>query len=163
MFFAGDPLYVGFDLTIASFDSISEVSMVSSPLQSGVIQQLREPNFIVFWPSYPLEWTIVDILLTTYKEFTWSRVNFLLTTYLPTFSCPLSYWMTPFHEILLSDAMSVTQSPIIIQTPEIEFVEDFFVKVGHEITYYAYFGKSSFFHYFMSSNLQKLSTEPTHF
>ena len=27
---AGDPLYVGFDLTIASFDSISEVSMVSS-------------------------------------------------------------------------------------------------------------------------------------
>ena len=25
----GDPLYVGFDLTIASFDSISEVSMVS--------------------------------------------------------------------------------------------------------------------------------------
>ena len=30
MFFqTGDPLYVGFDLTIASFDSISEVSMVS--------------------------------------------------------------------------------------------------------------------------------------
>ena len=28
--FAGDPLYVGFDLTIASFDSISEVSMVSN-------------------------------------------------------------------------------------------------------------------------------------
>ena len=28
-FFPGDPLYVGFDLTIASFDSISEVSMVS--------------------------------------------------------------------------------------------------------------------------------------
>lgn len=27
--FGGDPLYVGFDLTIASFDSISEVSMVS--------------------------------------------------------------------------------------------------------------------------------------
>ena len=27
--FPGDPLYVGFDLTIASFDSISEVSMVS--------------------------------------------------------------------------------------------------------------------------------------
>ena len=27
---AGDPLYVGFDLTIASFDSISEVSMVST-------------------------------------------------------------------------------------------------------------------------------------
>ena len=26
---SGDPLYVGFDLTIASFDSISEVSMVS--------------------------------------------------------------------------------------------------------------------------------------
>lgn len=25
---SGDPLYVGFDLTIASFDSISEVSMV---------------------------------------------------------------------------------------------------------------------------------------
>ena len=29
LFFPGDPLYVGFDLTIASFDSISEVSMVS--------------------------------------------------------------------------------------------------------------------------------------
>ena len=27
--FTGDPLYVGFDLTIASFDSISEVSMVN--------------------------------------------------------------------------------------------------------------------------------------
>ncbi len=27
--FGGDPLYVGFDLTIASFDAISEVSMVS--------------------------------------------------------------------------------------------------------------------------------------
>ena len=27
---SGDPLYVGFDLTIASFDSISEVSMVSA-------------------------------------------------------------------------------------------------------------------------------------
>ena len=54
MFFAGDPLYVGFDLTIASFDSISEVSMVSSPLQSGVIQQLREPNFILgFDPPTP--------------------------------------------------------------------------------------------------------------
>lgn len=26
---AGDPLYVGMDLTIASFDSISEVNMVS--------------------------------------------------------------------------------------------------------------------------------------
>ena len=30
LLFAGDPLYVGFDLTIASFDSISEVSMVSN-------------------------------------------------------------------------------------------------------------------------------------
>ena len=61
MFFAGDPLYVGFDLTIASFDSISEVSMVSSPLQSGVIQQLREPNFILgfdlFTPSSEQLWT----------------------------------------------------------------------------------------------------------
>ena len=27
IFVSGDPLYVGFDLTIASFDSISEVSM----------------------------------------------------------------------------------------------------------------------------------------
>ena len=53
----------------------------------------------------------------------------LSTDHLPTFSCPLSYWMTPFHEILLSDAMSVTQSPIIIQTPEIEFVEDFLCKL----------------------------------
>ncbi len=29
-FVLGDPLYVGFDLTIASFDSISEVSMVGA-------------------------------------------------------------------------------------------------------------------------------------
>lgn len=28
LFFTGDPLYVGMDLTIASFDSISEVNMV---------------------------------------------------------------------------------------------------------------------------------------
>jgi hypothetical protein len=28
--FTGDPLYVGMDLTIASFDSISEVNMVSN-------------------------------------------------------------------------------------------------------------------------------------
>jgi hypothetical protein len=28
--FTGDPLYVGMDLTIASFDAISEVNMVSS-------------------------------------------------------------------------------------------------------------------------------------
>jgi hypothetical protein len=28
--FTGDPLYVGMDLTIASFDSISEVNMVST-------------------------------------------------------------------------------------------------------------------------------------
>ena len=30
LLFTGDPLYVGMDLTIASFDSISEVNMVSS-------------------------------------------------------------------------------------------------------------------------------------
>ena len=30
LLFAGEPLYVGMDLTIASFDSISEVNMVSS-------------------------------------------------------------------------------------------------------------------------------------
>ena len=35
LFQTGDPLYVGFDLTIASFDSISEVSMVSSTLLSS--------------------------------------------------------------------------------------------------------------------------------
>lgn len=29
--FSGDPLHVGMDLTIASFDAISEVNMVSSP------------------------------------------------------------------------------------------------------------------------------------
>ena len=34
----GDPLYVGFDLTIASFDSISEVSMVSSTSTTFRIQ-----------------------------------------------------------------------------------------------------------------------------
>ena len=49
----------------------------------------------------------------------------LSTDHPSTFSCPLSYWMAPFHEILLSDATSVTQSPIIIQTPEIELVQDF--------------------------------------
>ena len=36
-FFPGDPLYVGFDLTIASFDSISEVSMVSISYSDGYI------------------------------------------------------------------------------------------------------------------------------
>ena len=35
--FPGDPLYVGFDLTIASFDSISEVSMVSISYYDGCI------------------------------------------------------------------------------------------------------------------------------
>ena len=35
--FPGDPLYVGFDLTIASFDSISEVSMVSISYSDGYI------------------------------------------------------------------------------------------------------------------------------
>ena len=34
--YSGDPLYVGFDLTIASFDSISEVSMVSIPLNMQI-------------------------------------------------------------------------------------------------------------------------------
>ena len=29
LLFAGDPLYVGMDITIASFDAISEVNMVS--------------------------------------------------------------------------------------------------------------------------------------
>ena len=37
IFFPGDPLYVGFDLTIASFDSISEVSMVSISYSDGYI------------------------------------------------------------------------------------------------------------------------------
>ena len=31
----------------------------------------------------PLEWTIVNILHTTYPFFTWPSVDFLLTTYLP--------------------------------------------------------------------------------
>ena len=48
-----------------------------------VIQQLRGPNFIQFWPPIPLEWTIVDILHTIYPLFTWQNVDFLLTTYLP--------------------------------------------------------------------------------
>lgn len=30
-FFSGEPLRVGMDLTIASFDAISEVNMVSTP------------------------------------------------------------------------------------------------------------------------------------
>ena len=40
LFFSGDPLYVGMDLTIASFDSISEVNMVSPILFHSIIIQL---------------------------------------------------------------------------------------------------------------------------
>ena len=87
MFFTGDPLYVGFDLTIASFDSISEVSMVSSPLQSGVIQQLREPNFILgFDPPTPSSGHFTYYLLIVHVT-----KSELSTDHLPTFSCPLSY------------------------------------------------------------------------
>ena len=41
-FYSGDPLYVGFDLTIASFDSISEVSMVS------IQAQYANTNYILY-------------------------------------------------------------------------------------------------------------------
>ena len=34
-------------------------------------------------PTYPLAWTIMDILLTTYPLFTWPSMDFLLTTCLP--------------------------------------------------------------------------------
>ena len=41
LLFSGDPLYVGFDLTIASFDSISEVSMVSNARnQSSLLKNI---------------------------------------------------------------------------------------------------------------------------
>ena len=43
--FSGDPLYVGFDLTIASFDSISEVSMVSNT-RKGDSTLKQEQNFL---------------------------------------------------------------------------------------------------------------------
>ena len=52
-----------------------------------------------FYPilaTYPLKWTIVDILhSTTYTLVTWPNMDFLLTAYLPTPSCPRRYWMTP--------------------------------------------------------------------
>ena len=38
-------------------------------MKLGVIQQLRGPNLIQFWPSILLERTIVDILQTTYPFF----------------------------------------------------------------------------------------------
>ena len=51
--FSGDPLYVGFDLTIASFDSISEVSMVSNT-REGDSTLKQEQNFFDELPFHKL-------------------------------------------------------------------------------------------------------------
>ena len=67
----------------------------------GVIQQLRGPDFIIFWPlTFDLEWTIVNILHTTPTNhwFTWPIVDFLMTHNLPSISCPRRYWMTPWRK-----------------------------------------------------------------
>jgi hypothetical protein len=58
------------------------------------IQQLRGPNLRPNFDPLPLEWTIVDILHTTYLLITCPNVAFLLTTYLPLLvylvsECPL--------------------------------------------------------------------------
>ena len=55
-------------------------------------------TLVKFYPilnTYPLEWTIMDILHITYPLFTWSSLDFLLTTYLSllvhvVIECPLS-------------------------------------------------------------------------
>ena len=63
---------------------------------SGVIQQLRGPNFRQVWSSTPpLEWTIVGILQTMYNTPFVHVTKRGLSTDSPTFSCPHSYWMTP--------------------------------------------------------------------
>ena len=48
----------------------------------------------------PLEQSFVDILHATFHLFMWPNVDILLTTYLPTPSCPSSYWMTPIKQNL---------------------------------------------------------------
>lgn len=50
LLFAGDPLYVGMDITIASFDAISEVNMVSrfDKIRSFPMQRFVLRN----WPLY---------------------------------------------------------------------------------------------------------------
>ena len=60
-----------------------DVSMINSKSCSGVIQQIRGPNFTQFWPPTPLEWTFVDILQTTCTLFLWPSTDFLLITYPP--------------------------------------------------------------------------------
>ena len=54
LYFSGDPLYVGFDLTIASFDSISEVSMVSyfKFVYTAVCTTLRQDEKYCFWTYF---------------------------------------------------------------------------------------------------------------
>ena len=57
-------------------------------LQFGVIQQLREQNFAIFWPlpppARPPAWTV-------FISWAWTKTNFFWPP------SPLSYWMTPFH------------------------------------------------------------------
>ena len=59
--------------------AISSHCACSHDYYIGVIQQLLGPNVTQFWPPTRLEWTIVDILHTTYPLF--PSVTFLLATY----------------------------------------------------------------------------------
>ena len=57
---------------------------------SGVIQQLRGPNFIQVCPPNPLVWTIVDILHTYYLTTIHTTNHGHSVYHLPSFSCPRS-------------------------------------------------------------------------
>ena len=64
---SGDPLYVGFDLTIASFDSISEVSMVSI-----LAQYANTSAYISFPHKYHTLQSLYDlfIYLPSFQDYT---------------------------------------------------------------------------------------------
>ena len=69
-------------------------------LNLGVIQQLRGPNFTQFWPTSPLEWTVMEILhiLCSCDQnwtFYWPTIHLIFSTWLlkDPFSClyPINY------------------------------------------------------------------------
>ena len=50
------------------------------PRSKNIIEQICGPNITKFWQPTPLEWTIVDIFLTTQPLFMWPGMDFLLVT-----------------------------------------------------------------------------------
>ena len=67
--------------------------LTSISARTGVIQQVRGPNFTQFWTPTPLEWTKMDILNTIYPLSPDPSLTF--TDPDPPSSCPRSYWMSP--------------------------------------------------------------------